>query len=83
MEAAIQKLGYVPNAVARTLTTRRSGIIGCLLVENLSNPHQYIVDALAMQLLLRRMAQPDAPTETCMIDLHEVDRGTVQQRIPK
>ena len=42
VEAAVKKLGYVPNTIARTLTTKRSGIIGCLVVENASNLHQDI-----------------------------------------
>lgn len=46
VEAAIKKLGYVPNTVARTLTTKRSGIIGCLVVENAGNLHQDINKSL-------------------------------------
>lgn len=42
VEAAIEKLGYVPNTAARTLTTKRSGIIGCLVVENAGNLYQDI-----------------------------------------
>lgn len=42
VEAAVQKLGYVPNTLARALTTQKSGIIGCLAVENAGNLHQEI-----------------------------------------
>ena len=42
VDAAVRKLGYVPNTLARALTTKRSGIIGCLVVEHAGNLHQEI-----------------------------------------
>lgn len=42
VEAAVRKLGYVPNTFARALTTQHSGIIGCLVIENAGNLHQEI-----------------------------------------
>lgn len=42
VETAVQKLGYVPNTLARALITNRSGIIGCLVVEHAGNLHQEI-----------------------------------------
>ena len=46
VEATVKKLGYVPNTIARALTTKRSNTIGCLVVENASNLHQEISKAL-------------------------------------
>ncbi len=46
VETAVKKLGYVPNTIARALTTKRSNTIGCLVVENASNLHQEISKAL-------------------------------------
>ena len=46
VEAAVQKLGYVPNTLARALITNRSGIIGCLVVEHAGNLHQEISSAV-------------------------------------
>lgn len=42
VEAAIQKLGYVPNAMARALKSQKSGIIGSLVVYNQNNLYQKI-----------------------------------------
>ena len=42
VDAAVRKLGYVPNGLARALTTKRSGVIGCLVVENAGNLYQEI-----------------------------------------
>lgn len=46
VEEAVQKLGYVPNTLARALITKRSGIIACLVVENAGNLHQEISHAI-------------------------------------
>ena len=50
MLAAISKLGYVPNAAARNLARRRSGVIG-FVVPEISNPYfgaiaDYVVEAV-------------------------------------
>lgn len=42
VEAAVKKLGYVPNAMARALKVQRSGIIGSLVMGSLNNLYQKI-----------------------------------------
>lgn len=42
VEAAVKKLGYVPNAMARALKQQKSGIIGSLVVYNQNNLYQKI-----------------------------------------
>lgn len=37
---AVKQLGYVPNSYARTLTTKRSGLIGSMFLENDNNLFQ-------------------------------------------
>lgn len=46
VEEAVEQLGYVPNTLARALITNRSGIIGCVMLENGGNPHQEINKSL-------------------------------------
>ncbi len=48
VEEAVEQLGYVPNTLARALITNRSGIIGCVMLENGGNPHQEINKSLMM-----------------------------------
>ncbi|MBR1659892.1 MAG: LacI family DNA-binding transcriptional regulator, partial [Oscillospiraceae bacterium] len=46
IETAIATLGYVPNQSARTLKNNRSGMIGCLVVENSNGLYYNITDAI-------------------------------------
>jgi DNA-binding LacI/PurR family transcriptional regulator len=42
VEAAVKKFNYIPNAAARSLTQKKSGIIGSLVIENVGNLYQRI-----------------------------------------
>ena len=46
IEAVIAELGYVPNESARTLKSRRSGIIGCLVLQSDNSLYYRINDAV-------------------------------------
>jgi DNA-binding LacI/PurR family transcriptional regulator len=54
---AAERLGYKPNAMARTLTTRRSGIVG-IVMGDLTNPFYPEV----LELLSKRLQQSDLQT---------------------
>lgn len=45
VEAAVSRLGYVPNVMARALKSQKSGIIGCLAMENVNGLFQRINSA--------------------------------------
>lgn len=46
VQAAVEELGYVPNAAARSLITRRTGMLG-LVVSNITNSfYPEIIDAI-------------------------------------
>lgn len=45
VEEAVGRLGYVPNVMARALKSRKSGMIGCLAMENVNGLFQRINSA--------------------------------------
>lgn len=48
--AAAQQLGYMPNAIARSLITRRTGIVG-IVVAGITSPFQpYVLEKLIQEL---------------------------------
>lgn len=94
IEAAAEALGYRPNAIARSLTGRSTGLVALLLAE-MENPH---VDLVLKKLLLaiaeadkRALVIPETPrqdvTESTMHALdYQVDAiivvgGTVSDRV--
>jgi DNA-binding LacI/PurR family transcriptional regulator len=72
---AVRDLGYVPNAQARNLARRRSGVVG-FVVPEISNPYfgaiaDYVVDAVERHglLVLLCSTHSQAVKETSYIDL--------------
>ncbi len=53
VESAIQELGYVPNAAARSLTSRRSDTVG-MIVSPMAHPYWSQVAATAQRYLLSK-----------------------------
>ena len=75
MLEAVRELGYVPNAQARNLARRRSGVIG-FVVPEISNPYfgaiaDYVVDAVERHglLVLLCSTRSQAVKEASYIDL--------------
>jgi DNA-binding LacI/PurR family transcriptional regulator len=67
--AAAEKVGYKPNAIARSLITRRSGIVGIAMAD-LTNPFYPEV----LEALTRRLQQDDLHTLLFNVpEGHEVD----------
>lgn len=46
IEKAVRELGYIPNQSARTLKSRRSGIIGSLVLQNPNGLYYHINDSI-------------------------------------
>ena len=72
---AVRDLGYVPNAQARNLARRRSGVIG-FVVPEISNPYfgaiaDYVVEAVERHglLVLLCSTRSQAAKESSYIDL--------------
>jgi DNA-binding LacI/PurR family transcriptional regulator len=72
---AVRQLGYVPNAQARNLARRRSGVVG-FVVPEISNPYfgaiaDYVVDAVERHglLVLLCSTRSQAVREASYIDL--------------
>lgn len=73
--AAVQELGYVPNAQARNLARRRSGVVG-FVVPEISNPYfgaiaDYVVEAVERNglLVLLCSTRSQAVRQASYIDL--------------
>ena len=80
VKRAAQQLGYEPNAVARSLRTRSSGVVG-MLVSDIANPlYAQIVKAVEAELqaaghpLLLANTHNDARREKSLIDLFRARR---------
>ncbi len=67
VEQAIQTLGYIPNQSARALKSRRSGLIGNLVLQNLNGLYYRITDSVlraarrrGYQLVTVQITEPGA-----------------------